>query len=450
MKTKLLFLGLVCSLFFVSKSYGQWTSTGTVVVGSTFPSISVADQNNVWIARGTAGVPIVLKSTNGGLNFTSATGTGILLDLFCIWAANSNTAFVGNGGNAGGTTGGNAQFFKTTDGGATWTLAGSTGGTAGFMNGITFSKTMPSFGVAQSDPPNGSGQPYYVSKTTDGGATWTVTNPPGVTANASAANSIVVLDNMWYGFGLNSTAGVYFTSNGGTTWTSGNLGVAGTFVSGFAMSSNKMDGIAATSSSLPNISRTTNGGTTWTPINVGASFTGYCTAKWIEGTSTCYISSDGVGSSGGAIKKSTNGGLTWTTMTTGGITGVQHMEFYKIGTTVYGFAVTSLGTVLKLVENVTSIEPVNNIVPAEYSLKQNYPNPFNPSTTIEFSLPVSGNVSLKVYDALGKEVASILNDFRPAGNYSEQFIGTELTSGVYYYQLISGNFKETKKFMLVK
>lgn len=450
MKTKLLFLGLICSLFFVNKGYSQWTVASTIVTGSTFPAISASDQNNVWVARGPAGTPSVLKSINGGLNFSSATGSGILLDLFCVWAKDANIAFVGNGGNAGGTTGGNAQFFRTTDGGVTWTLAGSTGGTAGFMNGITFSKLTPSFGIAQSDPPTGSGQVYYVAKTTDGGATWTVTNPPGVAGNASAANSIVVIDNQWYGFGFNASAGVYFTTNGGTTWTNASIPIPGTFTSGFAMSDNKTHGIAATQTSLPNIGRTTNGGATWTSINTGTGLTGYANCKWIEGTNTCYISGDGAAATGGAVKKSIDGGLTWATMTTGGITGIQHMEFVRAGNIVYGYAVTSLGTVLKLIDNVTAIEPVNNILPSEYKLAQNYPNPFNPSTTIEFSIPVSGHVTLKVYDALGKEVASILSDFRNAGNYSEQFIGTELTSGVYYYQLTSGNFKETKKFMLIK
>ncbi|HEX2788107.1 MAG TPA: T9SS type A sorting domain-containing protein [Ignavibacteria bacterium] len=449
MKIKLLISVVICSLFFADLSYGQWTVATTVVTGQTFPAISVAGQNVVWIARGTSGVPLVYRSTNGGTNFTNVTGTGISLDLFCIWARDADVAFVGNGGGAGG-TGGNASFYKTTNGGTTWTLVASTGGTLAFFNGITFSKLMPSFGIAQSDPPTGSGQPYYVSKTTDGGTTWTLTNPPGITGEASAANSIVVLDNMWYGFGLNASSRVYFTTNGGTNWTIGTLGIAGTFVSGFAMSDNKTLGIAATQSSLPSIARTTNGGTTWATVNVGTGFTGYCTTKWIEGTNTCYISCDGAGATGGAIKKSTDGGATWTTMTTGGITGVQHMEFTRIGTVVYGYAVTSLGTVLKLVDNVTGIEPINNLIPSQYKLGQNYPNPFNPSTTIEFSIPISGNVSLKVYDALGKEVASILDGYRTAGNYSEQFIGTELTSGVYYYQLISGDYKQTKKFMLVK
>lgn len=449
MKIKLLFLVLVCSLFFTNLSFGQWTVASTVSFGTTtgYPSVSITDANTVWTCLGPNGTPIVLKSTNGGANFTTATGTGISLELYCIWAKDANTAFVGNGGAAGG-AGGNASFYKTINGGTTWTLVGSTGGSGGFFNGIVFSKTMPSFGIAQSDPPTGLGQPYYVSRTTDGGATWAVTNPPGVLANASAQNSIVVLDNMWYGFGLNSAASVYYTTNGGTSWTQGILGIPGTFTSGFAMSDNKLNGIAATNTSLPFIARTTNGGTTWISTNAGAGGSGYATCKWIEGTNICYISS--LAGASGCIKKSTDAGATWTTMTTAGTVGITHMEFYRSGNIIYGYAVAQNGTVLKLIDNITGIEPVNNILPSEYKLAQNYPNPFNPSTTIEFSIPVSGHVSLKVYDALGKEVASILNDYRSAGNYSEQFVGTDLTSGVYYYQLTSGNFKETKKFMLVK
>jgi hypothetical protein len=448
MKIKLLLSIIIC-FFMYSNGYSQWTVASTVSFGTTtgYPSVSVTDANTVWTCLGPNGTPLVLKSTNAGANFSAATGTGISLELYCIWGKDVNTAFVGNGGAAGG-LGGNASFYRTTNGGATWTSVGSTGGTAGFINGIVFSKTMPSFGISQSDPPTGTGQAYYVSRTTDGGATWAVTNPPGVAGNASAQNSIVVLDNMWYGFGLNAAAGVYYTTNGGTTWVQGNLGIPGTFTSGFAMSDNKINGIAATNASLPFIARTTNGGTTWSSVNVGAGVTGYCTCKWIEGTNICYVSTF-TGASG-CIKKSTDAGVTWTTMTTAGTVGITHMEFYRSGNIIYGFAVAQNGTVLKLVDNITGIDPINNILPADYSLKQNYPNPFNPSTTIEFSIPVSGNVSLKVYDALGKEVASILDDYRAAGNYSEQFVGTGLNSGVYYYQLISGNFKETKKFMLVK
>ena len=92
-------------------------------------------------------------------------------------------------------------------------------------------------------------------------------------------------------------------------------------------------------------------------------------------------------------------------------------------------------------------------IPAEYSLKQNYPNPFNPSTVINFSLPKSGNVKIKVYDMLGKEVASLINEFKTAGNYQVDFNEKDygaLSSGIYYYRIESNEFTEIRKMMLLK
>jgi hypothetical protein len=86
----------------------------------------------------------------------------------------------------------------------------------------------------------------------------------------------------------------------------------------------------------------------------------------------------------------------------------------------------------------------------EYSLSQNYPNPFNPVTTINYALPKSGNVVLKVYDILGKEVATLVNNHQETGRYSVQFDGSKIASGMYIYKLTSGSFSEIKKMMLVK
>lgn len=92
----------------------------------------------------------------------------------------------------------------------------------------------------------------------------------------------------------------------------------------------------------------------------------------------------------------------------------------------------------------------NSITAESFELKQNFPNPFNPSTTISFSLPKSDFVSLKIYDATGKEVADLLNKNLGQGSYDVKFDGANLTSGVYFYKLITGDFVSTKKMMLVK
>ncbi|MBK9334608.1 MAG: T9SS type A sorting domain-containing protein [Ignavibacteria bacterium] len=99
---------------------------------------------------------------------------------------------------------------------------------------------------------------------------------------------------------------------------------------------------------------------------------------------------------------------------------------------------------------VSNVENVNS-----YYLSQNYPNPFNPSTKITFNIPVSGNISLKIYDMLGREVKSLVNDFRNAGTYNVDFNGADLSSGVYFYKLDAvgrdgNNFVMTKRMVLIK
>lgn len=89
-------------------------------------------------------------------------------------------------------------------------------------------------------------------------------------------------------------------------------------------------------------------------------------------------------------------------------------------------------------------------IPGTYSLSQNYPNPFNPATKINFAVPVSGNVSIKLYDILGREAAEILNKEMNAGSYTIDFDASKLSSGAYFYRMESGNFVKTMKMVLVK
>jgi hypothetical protein len=93
---------------------------------------------------------------------------------------------------------------------------------------------------------------------------------------------------------------------------------------------------------------------------------------------------------------------------------------------------------------------VNNEIPGQFSLSQNYPNPFNPVTVINYSIPAGNNVTLKVYNIIGKEVMTLVNERQNAGNYSVTFDGGSLSSGMYYYKMESGNFMDTKKMILIK
>ena len=102
-----------------------------------------------------------------------------------------------------------------------------------------------------------------------------------------------------------------------------------------------------------------------------------------------------------------------------------------------------------------SLEPVsvdeqNNELPVEYKLLNNYPNPFNPSTVISYQLPANSPVTLKIFDVLGREIATLVNKQQQPGNYKINFNANNLASGIYFYMLKAGNFIQTKKMILLR
>lgn len=164
--------------------------------------------------------------------------------------------------------------------------------------------------------------------------------------------------------------------------------------------------------------------------------------------------------------KTTNGGVNWMRWTSGMPPATmvwetcfidstaQNGKFYVVAGT-YG-----RGVYMREVQgddNPIGIQNHNTGIPKTFSLAQNYPNPFNPSTNISYSLPSSANVSIKVYDILGKEVATLVNQKQNAGSYSITFSANNLGSGVYFYKITAapvggqaGTFTDIKKMILVK
>lgn len=113
---------------------------------------------------------------------------------------------------------------------------------------------------------------------------------------------------------------------------------------------------------------------------------------------------------------------------------------------------------IETLEEITSIEEENEL-PKEFTLNQNYPNPFNPSTVISYQLPAAGHVSLKIFDQLGREIATLVDEFQQAGKHNSQFSirnpsagrqGSQLSSGIYFYRLTAGAYSSTKKMLLLK
>jgi flagellar hook assembly protein FlgD len=100
-------------------------------------------------------------------------------------------------------------------------------------------------------------------------------------------------------------------------------------------------------------------------------------------------------------------------------------------------------------------EGASSVIPTEYRLSQNYPNPFNPSTSIQFDIPKEGHVVLKVYDMLGREVVTLVDDEVEAGSFDVTWNGTGdngqvLPSGIYFYRIMTGEFVQTKKMVYMR
>jgi hypothetical protein len=186
------------------------------------------------------------------------------------------------------------------------------------------------------------------------------------------------------------------------------------------------------------ILNTTNGGTSWHFQNSGITSHLY----------SVHFSNADIGwTAGSAVLKTVNGGQNWFTQTVpfGG------NDLFFIDTNK-GWLVGYAGKILKTIDGggVVSVnENVSNHFrhTVNFLLLQNYPNPFNPITKINYQIPKLSFVTMKVYDVLGKEVATLVNEEKPAGNYEIDFDGTGLPSGIYFYQLKAGNFVETKKMI---
>ncbi len=430
---------LAVAFLFAANTYSQWTycnGSANMTGLGTNPGIYCLDGNTAIVVGGVTGAPRVYKTTNGGVNFVNATGNLSGGEIYAGCIIDANTFLVGDG-----PASGSANIKRTSDGGTTWTTVLTTGGAGGFFNGIVKAATNPNFIVAQSDAFAGTAAMFV---TTNGGLNWTLQNMTGVGFTIGSLPAVFCIDNQFYGSGASTTPRIGLTTNGGTSWTGYAISVTGTFTSGVAFNNNKTNGLGISSASYPNISRTTNGGVNWTTLSTGGSGTSTLNVlRWVPGTDICFLATS-LG-----IMMTTNNGTSFVTQTTNSITGFFDISVQNNSGTINGFAVAGDGSVVKLSSPV-AIDPANTTTPSTFALEQNYPNPFNPTTTIKYSVPVSGNVSIKVYNSIGVEVMTVVNGNHVAGNYVENVDLSGLSSGIYFYTLTSGDFKDTKKMMLVK
>ncbi len=417
-----LILSVLLILFSLTFAGSQWVEQ-TSGVTTQLTSVSAIDGNNAWIC-GYSGV--VLRTTNGGLNWINASASPIptTLNLHSIFGIDASTALVCGSGTA-------AFVFKTINGGANWTQVFTEAG--GFMNTILMGN--PMLGFMSGDPVGGR---WSLWGTYNGGLTWDSTNfyIPQAGTEAGWNNSMFfdpVGGVVW--FGTNNTR-VYRTFNLLNWVAQPTTGQANSYTVWFNNTNTGMTGGTG-------VLMTTNGGNNWvaptTPLpgtaNI-AGITGVSNSWWVVRQSLI-------------IYYSPDNGSTWSTDYTAAAGNYRHITKARGGANIVLWAVRANGGISRK-EIPVGIGQISNEIPASYSLMQNYPNPFNPSTNIRLNVPVSGNVKLVVYDELGREIRVLIDGALQPGIYNIDFDGTGLTSGVYFYKLTAGDFTQTKKMILSK
>jgi photosystem II stability/assembly factor-like uncharacterized protein len=246
-----------------------------------------------------------------------------------------------------------------------------------------------------------------------------------------------------------SGAALYCSTNNGTNWTKITNGMTNSYVYALNQFPSGSGGTNLFAGTPGGIFVSTNNGTSWTASSSGLTgnyvyVTGFAYSPVPVGGANLFASTYR-----GGVFRSTDNGTNWSTVNTG-LTNTHVFYLFVVGT--YLVAVTDDGHFWRrpLSELIVSVEKLSTAVPTHFSLDQNYPNPFNPSTTISFSLPSRSLLSLKVFDALGREVAMLVAEELAPGTYSRQWNAGALPSGVYFYRLNASSLTETKKLVLLR
>ena len=238
-------------------------------------------------------------------------------------------------------------------------------------------------------------------------------------------------------FAGTSGGGIYHSTDNGTSWTEVNNGLTYGYVRTLKFLGTSL--FAGTWGGGVYIS--TDNGTSWTASNVGLT----ATDVYSLATSDMNLFA---GTKGNSIFLSTDNGVNWTWTGIGLITGWV-LSLAVLDTNLFAGSYDHVWR-RPLSEMITDVEPDTDLIIADFSLQQNFPNPFNPSTRISWQVPEGGWQTLKVYDLLGNEVATLVDQYKPAGKYEVEYDASSLTSGVYFYQLKAENYIETKKMVLLK
>lgn len=386
---------LIVLLIFSSSLHAQWVKCSGFSNEDVRSLITFG--NNIYAGTIDKGVYI---SSDNGINWTRTS-----LNNITVWAfaAIGNSLFVGTDGSG---------VFKSTNNGTSWTQTL-------LNNKPVLSLTTLGENIFAGTVNNG----VYLS--TNSGTSWTQT---------SLGNK-QILALTTYGNNLYAAIaheGIYLSTNLGTNW------VKTTFP-GDAWSFTKNDNNLFAGGFYGGVFLSTNAGSSWSQIT-------------LDGTTVYSMAASGsnifAGTYQSGIFLSQNNGVNWQEINQGlpaGIT-VKSIQV-KDG---FVFAGTEQGVWRRLMSEITGVEKISSEVPSKYCLHQNYPNPFNPSTKIRYELEAQSHVKLKITNILGETIIDAINEIKNPGSHEYEFNASSLSSGIYFYQLVLGNYSEIKKMVLLR
>ncbi|OGU67975.1 MAG: hypothetical protein A2499_13890 [Stygiobacter sp. RIFOXYC12_FULL_38_8] len=254
--------------------------------------------------------------------------------------------------------------------------------------------------------------------------------------------------------------GAVVSTDGGQTWVVNNPGNPALFVTYVINFNGSVYGITSGSG----VHRFNSSTKTWESVSKGLpDALSFQISKALTAYgNSLYVAIIGFLDSKASIFSSSDNGANWNSISTSGLTtlnaATSSSSLVLTAQNIFLYDYQSNGStasVYKMTNSTTSVNESSPEVPADFDLSQNYPNPFNPETTISYKVQAASNVSLKVYDILGNEVATLVDEFKQPGNYKVMFnvktpYMASLPSGVYFYTLKAESFSETKRMLLIK
>jgi len=328
------------------------------------------------------------------------------------------------------------RVFTTTNGGLNWTNE-MFPDTNIFLKAIYFLDSLNGFT---------GGSPGVIYKTIDGGKRWTQSAVDSTSKLILPVAEIKFLNNLtgYSSGGFRDIAGsMWKTTNGGMNWKVTIVGPE-PLNDFFIIDQSRVIAVGGDFEYGSSYVKTSNAGADWIYDTLGI----FGIAKGIDFRTP----KEGWIAIGERFSFTRDTGNTWTSFFTPESLRIEDLCFTD---TTYGWAVGYNGVILKYDATQSAISYSSELYPNSFSLLQNFPNPFNPKTVISYTigagqLAVSNNVSLRIFDVLGNEVITLINKKQNAGNYSIEFNGSDLPSGIYFYELKAGQLSQVRRMILMK